>query len=228
MLIKSVRVCMPFVNMNKFRVLPCLMFFICLVVQAKGYNKILDKRDNDTIVDYTAFMKSSLILECEPHIVLSSVELNNTYLYSAGNSIRVYDGYRIINNSGSDIRMKAGFTIVLRPNTVVEKGNHYLARIEECVPSCTDGFLVDKFFTPNGDGVNDFWRIKNIENITDVEVYIYDRYGKFIALWYPNQLGWDGRLDGKPLPATDYWFLMTYKDCYGTEAELKSHFSLIR
>ena len=39
---------------------------------------------------------------------------------------------------------------------------------------------VPEFFSPNGDGVNDRWEIKNIEMYPDAEIEIYDRYGKLL------------------------------------------------
>jgi gliding motility-associated-like protein len=40
----------------------------------------------------------------------------------------------------------------------------------------------------------------------------------------PSSLGWDGTLNGEPLPADDYWFTLKLED--GREA--KGHFSLKR
>ncbi len=37
------------------------------------------------------------------------------------------------------------------------------------------------YFTPNGDGVNDVWIIKNIELLPDAKVTNFDRYGKRVA-----------------------------------------------
>lgn len=66
-----------------------------------------------------------------------------------------------------------------------------------------------KFFTPNGDNINDDWNIKGIETLTEPVVYIFDRYGKLL-----KQLGisdaWDGTYNGSQMPSTDYWFRFEY------------------
>jgi len=64
------------------------------------------------------------------------------------------------------------------------------------------------FFTPNGDGFNDFWQIKNIRKTeNDIKhVNIFDRYGKLISQIYPTQIGWDGSYNGKLMPSQDYWY----------------------
>jgi gliding motility-associated-like protein len=65
------------------------------------------------------------------------------------------------------------------------------------------------FFTPNGDGDNDTWRIKFSGLEPGIRIEIYDRYGKLITGLDPYGMGWDGTLNGRPLPSTDYWFVVT-------------------
>jgi len=84
-----------------------------------------------------------------------------------------------------------------------------------------------KSFTPNGDGINDKWTIKGLEDQKDSQVFIYDRTGKLISQLFTNGDGWDGTFNGQPLPSTDYWFTVTYVED-GVAKEYKSHFSLIR
>jgi gliding motility-associated-like protein len=89
-----------------------------------------------------------------------------------------------------------------------------------------------KFFTPNNDGYNDFWNIPNNNYIVDAQITIFDRYGKLIKQLMQNDVGWDGRLNGVLMPATDYWFTLNYIEI-GLNGEskpklFKSHFSLKR
>ncbi|MEM1259317.1 MAG: T9SS type B sorting domain-containing protein [Bacteroidota bacterium] len=72
-----------------------------------------------------------------------------------------------------------------------------------------------KFFTPNGDNINDFWQfIQPIEGqtIVLVSIEIYDRYGKLLRQINQNSQGWDGTYDGRPLPAGGYWFRAVEED----------------
>lgn len=62
------------------------------------------------------------------------------------------------------------------------------------------------FFTPNGDNIHDFWKIKFSEFEPDMEIFIFDRYGKLIKNLHPTSYGWDGNLKGEKLPESDYWF----------------------
>ncbi|QLE00229.1 T9SS type B sorting domain-containing protein [Galbibacter sp. BG1] len=83
-----------------------------------------------------------------------------------------------------------------------------------------------KFFTPNGDGYNDYWQILGLNPNTQAlsEIYIYDRYGKLISKINPLSNGWDGTFNGFPLPASDYWFSVQLED----GENFIGHFSLKR
>jgi gliding motility-associated-like protein len=84
-----------------------------------------------------------------------------------------------------------------------------------------------KFFTPNGDGVNDFWQFippLNTSNTNLDTIFIFDRYGSLLAQIDPNSQGWNGDFNGRPVPASDYWFRATTQD----SKELKGHFALKR
>ncbi|SCX96959.1 gliding motility-associated C-terminal domain-containing protein [Nonlabens sp. Hel1_33_55] len=83
-----------------------------------------------------------------------------------------------------------------------------------------------RFFTPNGDGFNDFWQLDGVNAMfePDTTIYIFDRYGKLLKQLLPTSPGWDGTFNGEPLPSTDYWFKATLID--GTE--FSANFSLKR
>ncbi|PRP66811.1 T9SS type B sorting domain-containing protein [Nonlabens agnitus] len=83
-----------------------------------------------------------------------------------------------------------------------------------------------RFFTPNGDGFNDFWQLDGVNGNfePDATIYIFDRYGKLLKQLSPSSPGWDGTFNGEPLPSTDYWFKATLTD--GTE--FSANFSLKR
>lgn len=89
-----------------------------------------------------------------------------------------------------------------------------------------------KFFTPNGDGYNDVWRIMGLTRFHEPEIFIFDRYGKILKQITRLGDGWDGTYKGKPLPATDYWFKILYneKDINGViqRKMFTAHFSLKR
>ena len=83
-----------------------------------------------------------------------------------------------------------------------------------------------KFFSPNGDGFNDFWNIKGIDSRLNAKtkIRVFDRYGKLLTEINPLSPGWNGMYNNSHLPADDYWYTIEL-----TNGRLvKGHFSLIR
>ena len=85
------------------------------------------------------------------------------------------------------------------------------------------------FFTPNGDGYNDFWNIDILSGQPTSKIYIFDRYGKLLKQIRPSGSGWNGTYNGKIMPTSDYWFLLEYSDFIsGAPKMLRGHFTLKR
>ena len=83
-----------------------------------------------------------------------------------------------------------------------------------------------KFFTPNGDGNNDFWQVQGVSSQFQPNsiIYIFDRYGKLLKQISPTDSGWDGTYNGNLMPTNDYWFSVTLED----GRQFSSHFTLKR
>tara|TARA_R110002049_G_scaffold307668_2_gene508838 strand:- start:3370 stop:4416 length:1047 start_codon:yes stop_codon:yes gene_type:complete len=82
-----------------------------------------------------------------------------------------------------------------------------------------------KYFTPNGDGNNEYWKIKFSESEPDITIRIFDRYGKFLKELNPNSIGWDGMYKGTRLSSSDYWFIVNRPS---KGKMYKGHFTLKR
>lgn len=110
--------------------------------------------------------------------------------------------------------------------TNVASGEYLIFVRNECGESTQSIFVLDypKFFTPNGDGVNDYWEIPMLfSQYPTAVIEIFDRYGKLIYVFSGQGNGWDGTFRNEKLPATDYWFVIRLP-----ERTVKGHFSLIR
>ncbi|MVO08843.1 T9SS type B sorting domain-containing protein [Flavobacterium sp. TP390] len=85
---------------------------------------------------------------------------------------------------------------------------------------------IPQFFTPNGDGINDFWNVKGFDSRfgSQTTISIFDRYGKLIKQISSSSPGWDGTFNNVDLPATDYWYTIDMID----GRVQKGHFSLKR
>ena len=84
--------------------------------------------------------------------------------------------------------------------------------------------MYNNFFTPNGDGVNDLWKIDFSIFEEGIELRIFDRYGKFLKQLFGEDPGWDGTFNGHNQIADDYWFVVTRAN----GKEYRGHFALKR
>ncbi|WP_299796218.1 T9SS type B sorting domain-containing protein [uncultured Maribacter sp.] len=86
---------------------------------------------------------------------------------------------------------------------------------------------IPNFFTPNGDGQNDFWMPENIEVYPEIFISIYDRYGRSVFTFKDNEDGWDGFYQENELPTGDYWYVIKLNGAADTR-EFVGNFTLYR
>ena len=93
----------------------------------------------------------------------------------------------------------------------------FINYIDICIPT---------HFTPNGDGINDFWGPGCNNSFKNLNYSIFDRYGRKIGSYGVNDK-WDGKLEGKELPSGDYWYVLKLNDT-DNDREFIGHFTLYR
>ena len=81
----------------------------------------------------------------------------------------------------------------------------------EVIVNVLDSIFVPNTFTPNGDGINDTWQIDLIDNFPKVNVKVFNRFGQrvFNTIGYPASKRWDGTRNGKALPASTYYYVIS-------------------
>jgi len=67
-------------------------------------------------------------------------------------------------------------------------------------------------FTPNGDGTNDVWRIRDLNIYPDAVLFIFNQWGTKLYEMRPGQAWWDGTYNGKPLPSATYYYTLSVRD----------------
>jgi gliding motility-associated-like protein len=110
--------------------------------------------------------------------------------------------------------------------TNVTPGEYVVSAIDlnQCGGFSTTIFVLDypRFFTPNGDGYNDTWKITNLNQ--KYTLSIFDRFGKLLKTLNNTNSSWSGIYNGKPIPASDYWFILYFEN----GKTVKGHFALKR
>lgn len=113
-------------------------------------------------------------------------------------------------------------------NLLADEYTVYVQDKKGCGITLETFYILDypRYFTPNNDGYNDAWNIKNLERrgLENSLITIYDRYGKLLKQLIGNSSGWNGTFNNEVLPAADYWFTIELTN----GKTVKGHFSLIR
>jgi gliding motility-associated-like protein len=90
------------------------------------------------------------------------------------------------------------------------------------------GVDVPNVFTPNGDGVNDFFVVNN-HGMETLNMLIFNRWGAKVYEWNTSQTAWDGTgLDGEHVADGVYYYLLTAKGEDGRPYEERGAVTLIR
>lgn len=156
-------------------------------------------------------------------ILHNAPEITNvTVLGNTATIVTVENGNYEFSINGSDFQLSNVF------NNLV--GGNYVATVREtngCGEDQMDFWIIvcPSFFTPNGDGYNDFWEVNGIELYPEASAEIYDRYGRLITILNAMNPSWNGTFNNKLLPSDDYWY------CFRASKNakpVKGHFALKR
>lgn len=181
--------------------------------------KISSKASNCEVILNTRVIVSSppealsVILEASPF------SGNNTVIATATGS-----GSYFYTLNDSDPQTSGRFTNVSPGNYTVSAFDEFGCGIltEEITIL---GYM--RFFTPNGDGVNDFWDTTSFSSLSNLEIHIFDRFGKLLKVLNQNNRSWDGTFNGSMVPSGDYWFQASFVE-NNTQQTVKGHFALKR
>ncbi|HWK07083.1 MAG TPA: gliding motility-associated C-terminal domain-containing protein [Puia sp.] len=92
---------------------------------------------------------------------------------------------------------------------VVDSASVHLAL--DLTPEC-DAIYLPNAFTPNGNGVNDLFRIVHSPYLTQIKLRVYNRYGELLFTSSDQRPGWDGAFHGTAQPPGTYVWTVDYTD----------------
>lgn len=84
-------------------------------------------------------------------------------------------------------------------------------------------------FSPNGDGINDYYKPKKYQSLVSFRAIIFNRWGKKVYEWNdPSAEGWDGKINGKDAPQGVYFVNVQAKGSDGVKYNIKRDVNLLR
>lgn len=88
---------------------------------------------------------------------------------------------------------------------------------------------VPNAFTPNGDGINDVFRVKEgYKSIISFKAAVFNRWGKKLYEWNDPAEGWDGRSGGSDVPDGGYYLHIEAKGADGRKYHIKKVINILR
>ena len=88
---------------------------------------------------------------------------------------------------------------------------------------------VPNAFTPNGDGINDVFRVKEgYKSIVRFRAIVFSRWGKKLYEWNDPAGGWDGRSGGSDVPDGAYYLNIEARGADGKNYHIKKTINLLR
>ena len=160
-------------------------------------------------------------------------------------------------NLGNDTTLCVGESLILNPNmpnatytwpngshastyNVTQAGTYWVQAyfadynitttdtINIMYKDCEDTLVIPNIFTPNGDGVNDYFVIKNAKD-WNINLQVFNRWGNDVYKADNYQNNWDGKNKGNPLADGVYFYIINAKGLFsGREKEYKGSLTIMR
>ncbi len=134
-------------------------------------------------------------------------------------------------SNSSSIRWNTGdttsFLTITAPGYYSVQAFDYQCFVEKGIAvECPCDILYPNCFTPNGDGLNDFFFPVSSSFIGDYNVHIYNRWGGLIFKSTDPEQTWDGTDHGTQLPSGVYAYVVKYT-CSGNPKAFVKHGSIL-
>ncbi len=169
-----------------------------------------------TVTDYCGY-KSDTITITQPQKLSDTLVVTNESVNGKSDgavNITVNGGTSPYNFYWSNGSVSEDLTYVAADTFYVTVTDVNNCSISDSVIVLTDKktITIVNAFSPNGDGINDVWNIKNIDAFPNCVISIYNQWGTVVFESTGYTKPWDGTKDGKALPADTYYYIIDLKD----------------
>ena len=104
---------------------------------------------------------------------------------------------------------------------------HGCEEVDSVFIDVLEDITVYNVFSPNGDGINEYFEIEHAERFPEMLVEVYSRWGDllFSTVGYHSGSRWDGRARGKEAPVGTYYYVVVP---YPGAKPITGHVTIIR
>ncbi len=170
----------------------------------------------ETVSPYGCLNKDSVTINLHPLMGLETIE--DTFVIE-GNSIRLettggpFDQYRWEPETGLDnssVPDPVATPIEPTRYTVFAINSYGCEEVDDVFIDVIEDIQAYNAFSPNGDGINEYFEIKNAERFPEILVEVYGRWGGklYSDVGYDSGDLWDGTSGGKEVPLGTYYYII--------------------
>ncbi len=194
--------------------------------------------DNDTIpnpvatpLQTTKYMVNVSNGGCSDSTQSVTVTVNQNPIANAGNNITLFEGQSATLNGTVKGDNITGYswspaTFLSDPNsltpvvTPTENTTYTLTAVSKTCGTSTSSVFVRVYkkitvpntFSPNNDGVNDYWDIDALSTYPQSSILVYNRWGQQVYQSIGYAKPWDGMYNGARLPQGTYYYIIDLKN----------------
>ncbi|BAV04036.1 gliding motility-associated C-terminal domain-containing protein [Filimonas lacunae] len=192
------------------------------------------KKYNDT-GHYVVQLKVTSAAGCVSDVVSQTLTVYRQPVIDAGPSFEVNEGTTVTFSPVVNDSVRVSFqwqpaallnnATLLRPSYLVTDDVSFVLTATGMEGGCTaeDSLtvkvlrpvIIPNVFTPNGDGINDVWDIKNLASYPHCTVSIFNRYGQLLYATTGYGTPWNGLVKGERLPVGTYYYVIDLKNGSG-------------
>ena len=173
---------------------------------------------NDTITNFLgcdSFITLQLIVNPNPIVFING---GNDTIIVEGQSV-ILTAYGAVNylwNNGNTSNFQTvtplsttAYTVVGNDSNRCTASDTILVIVSEQLDSSK--IAIPNAFSPNGDGINDLFRLLNTYNFKMLNMTIFNRWGEVVFLTDDTNIGWDGQFNNREQPIGTYVYTITGK-----------------
>lgn len=185
---------------------------------------------------YNALLQTTLFAaivqsgSCNADTAFTSIVVRAPLSVNAGNDTTIIEGASLqLNGSGSGTALWSPSTglnndTLFTPTATPTVTTNYILTVTDLngcvnrdsvlitVRSGEFEMIISNLFTPDGDGINETWYIKDIQEFPDNEVFIYNIYGNEVYHKKNYANDWQGTYNGSALPDGTYYYVLKLDD----------------
>ena len=161
---------------------------------------------------------------------ISIFQFDTAQLSASGGSI--YSWSPLIDISNTQISNPKVYPTASTIYIVTVKDSNQCSSVDTILVTVTTKpdslFFIPDVITPNGDGINDNWFIKDLDRFPNNQVRIINRWGDEVYQSKPYLNDWTGTYKDGELPGATYYYELKIKEASGKELEFNGPITIVK